>query len=70
MANVQIKKTMRAVVMHDAMDYRLEDIAVPVPSTNELLMKVEACGVCASDLKCFHGAAKVCLNLCLCVLEK
>ncbi|CAM4056289.1 zinc-binding dehydrogenase [Helcobacillus massiliensis] len=51
-------ETMKAVVMHGPEDYRLEEIAVPTPATDELLIKVEATGVCASDLKCYHGAAK------------
>jgi threonine dehydrogenase-like Zn-dependent dehydrogenase len=49
---------MRAVVVHGPEDYRLEEVAVPTPRAGELLMKVEAVGVCASDLKCYHGAAK------------
>lgn len=37
------------------MDYRLETVPVPKPGPGELLMKVEATGVCASDLKAYHG---------------
>ena len=50
--------TMQAVVCHGPRDYRLEELAVPEPGPGEALVKVEACGICASDLKCFHGAAK------------
>ncbi len=50
--------TMRAVVCHGPEDYRLETVPVPVPGAGELLMRVEAVGICASDLKCYHGAAK------------
>jgi erythritol/L-threitol dehydrogenase len=50
--------TMEAVVCHGPRDYRLEDVPVPVPGPGEALVRVEACGICASDLKCFHGAAK------------
>ncbi|MCZ2404617.1 alcohol dehydrogenase catalytic domain-containing protein [Paenarthrobacter sp. Z7-10] len=53
-----IPATMRAVVVHGPGDYRLEQIRVPVPGPGEMLMRVEAVGVCASDLKCYHGAAK------------
>ena len=28
------------------------------PRTGEVLVRVEAVGICASDLKCYHGAAK------------
>jgi len=49
---------MQAVVCHGPRDYRLEKVAVPQPGPGELLLRVEAVGICASDLKCFHGAAK------------
>ncbi len=48
--------TMRAVRCHAPEDYRLEEVAVPVPGPGEVLLKVEACGICASDVKCFIGA--------------
>ena len=54
----EIPKTMNAVVMHAPEDYRLEEIDVPAPAADELLLRIEAVGVCASDLKCYHGAAK------------
>src|SRR4051794_2603104 len=53
-----VPATMQAVVCHGPRDYRLEELAVPEPGPGEALVKVEACGICASDLKCFHGAAK------------
>jgi threonine dehydrogenase-like Zn-dependent dehydrogenase len=40
------------------MDYRLEEVPVPKPGPGEALVKVEAVGICASDLKAYHGAAK------------
>lgn len=49
---------MQAVICHGPENYRLEEVPTPVPADDELLMKVEAVGVCASDLKCYHGAAK------------
>lgn len=53
-----LPSTMRAVVCHGPEDYRLEELAVPQPGQDELLIRVEAVGVCASDVKCYHGAAK------------
>jgi erythritol/L-threitol dehydrogenase len=50
--------TMQAVICHGPENYALEEVPVPVPGPGEMLMKVEAVGVCASDLKCYHGAAK------------
>jgi threonine dehydrogenase-like Zn-dependent dehydrogenase len=49
---------MQAVVCHGPEDYRLEEVPVPRPGPGEALVRVEAVGICASDLKCFHGAAK------------
>ncbi|WP_205862201.1 erythritol/L-threitol dehyrogenase [Planosporangium thailandense] len=49
---------MQAVVCHGPMDYRLEEVPVPKPGPGEALVKVEAVGICASDLKAYHGAAK------------
>lgn len=53
-----IPATMRAVVCHGPGDYRLDEVPVPEPGEGEALVRVEAVGICASDLKCYHGAAK------------
>jgi threonine dehydrogenase-like Zn-dependent dehydrogenase len=53
-----VPTSMRAVVCHGPEDYRPEELAVPQPGPGEALVKVEAVGICASDLKCYHGAAK------------
>ncbi|MEU9884563.1 alcohol dehydrogenase catalytic domain-containing protein [Sphaerisporangium sp. NPDC051017] len=53
-----IPETMQAVVCHAPEDYRLEEVPVPKPGKGEALVRVEAVGICASDLKCYHGAAK------------
>ena len=51
-------ETMQAVVCHGPRDYRLEAVDLPQPGPGEVLVRVEACGICASDLKCYHGAVK------------
>ncbi|AYJ50695.1 erythritol/L-threitol dehyrogenase [Rhodococcus sp. P1Y] len=58
MSDTTIPEKMQAVVCHGPEDYRLEEVAVPVPGPGEALVRVEAVGICASDLKCYHGAAK------------
>lgn len=58
MTQETLPKTMRAVVVHGPEDYRLEDRPVPEVGPTDLLIKVDAVGVCASDLKCYHGAPK------------
>src|SRR5699024_2764705 len=54
----ETQTTIHAVVMHARTNYRLESKDVPTPAPDELLIKVEAVGVCASDLKAYAGAAK------------
>ena len=49
---------MQAVVCRGPYDYQLEEVMVPEPGPGGVLVKVEAVGICASDLKCYHGAAK------------
>ena len=55
---VVVADTMQAVVVHGPEDYRLEQVPVPSRGPGEILVTVEAVGICASDLKCYHGAAK------------
>lgn len=48
--------TMRALQCIAPGDYRLKELPVPEPGPGEVLVRVEACGICASDAKCFAGA--------------
>ncbi len=54
----RVPETMQAVIVHAPENYRLETVAVPRPGPGEALVKVEGVGICASDLKCYHGAPK------------
>ncbi len=47
---------MTAIVCHGPEDYRVEDVARPVAGPRELVIKITACGICASDCKCWSGA--------------
>ena len=40
----------KAAVMHDTHDVRLEDVPVPEPGPNEVLVEIRAVGVCGSDV--------------------
>lgn len=51
-----IPKTMRAVVCYGPEDYRIQEVGVPTPGPEEVLVKVQRVGICASDLKCYQGA--------------
>ncbi len=42
---------MKAAVYHGREDLRLEEIPVPEPGPGELLVRVDACGICPTDLK-------------------
>ena len=51
-----IPKTMKAAVLYDFNDIRVEDRPVPSPAPDEVLLKVEACAVCGTDVKIItHG---------------
>ena len=59
----QLPATMRAVRLHalpsaeqPLPDIRLDDVPVPTPGPGEVLVRVLACGICASDLHVAAGA--------------
>jgi L-iditol 2-dehydrogenase len=49
--------TMRAAVLHAAHDLRVEEVPVPTCGPDDVLVRIRACGICASDLHYYeHGA--------------
>ena len=56
MSGPELPKSMLAVVCHAPYDYRLEELPVPKPNPGEVVIQVQACGICASDIKCYTGA--------------
>ena len=54
---VDLPGKMRAVVCHGPEDYRLEEVDVPQVGPEEVLVRILAVGICASDIKCYSGAA-------------
>ncbi len=52
-----LPKSMPAVICHGPRDYRLDSVAVPQPGPQEVVIRVKQVGICASDLKCYQGAA-------------
>jgi len=42
---------MKAVVYRGKDDLRLEEIPIPKPGAGEMLVRVDACGICPTDLK-------------------
>lgn len=51
-----LPEKMKAVVTHGPGDYRLEEVLTPRAEPGEVVIRVEACGVCAGDVKCHDGA--------------
>lgn len=48
-------QTMRAVVYHGQADVKVEQVPVSVCGDGELLVRVEACAVCGSDMKAYKS---------------
>ncbi|MBI4203646.1 MAG: alcohol dehydrogenase catalytic domain-containing protein [Betaproteobacteria bacterium] len=46
---------MKAAVLHGAGDLRYETVPDPAPGPDEVIVRVEACSICGSDLHGFHG---------------
>ncbi|QTL99544.1 alcohol dehydrogenase catalytic domain-containing protein [Iocasia frigidifontis] len=53
---MSLPEKMKALVAYAPGDYRLEKVDVPRAGEGEIVIKVEACGVCAGDIKAYHGA--------------
>ena len=51
-----LPERMQALVAYAPGDYRLEEVDTPRAGKGEIVIKVEACGICAGDLKSYHGA--------------
>lgn len=59
MIGKELPKTMKALVAYGNGDYRLEkEYPVPECGPDDIIIQTEACGICAGDLKCMHGAER------------
>lgn len=47
---VEMKTKMKAMRLHAINDFRLEEVDIPEPMGDEILLKVGACGICGSDI--------------------
>lgn len=54
-----MKEKMNALVAHGPFDYRYHEMPVPSVGEGEILLKVIACGVCAGDIKSYHGGIRI-----------
>lgn len=51
-----LPETMKALVAYDRGDYRFEaHWPVPECGDDDIIIRTEGCGICAGDLKCYHG---------------
>ena len=50
-----LPKTMKAAVTHGADDIRVEDVALPDYEPDDVLVRVEMCGICGTDLHILSG---------------
>ena len=53
-----MKKQMLALIAYSKCDYRLEIVDIPQANEGEIVIKVEACGICAGDTKAWKGAPR------------
>src|SRR3712207_8844113 len=53
-----MESSMKAAVFYGPEDLRLENIAEPMISEDQLLIKTAACAVCGSDVRTFHFRAR------------
>lgn len=49
---------MKAAVLHGPRDVRIEEMPVRQPEPNQALIKIEACGICPTDVRSFTGMRK------------
>ncbi len=50
----EVPRTMRAAVYRGINDVRVEEIAVPEIGPGEVLVRIDTCGICGTDLKKIH----------------
>lgn len=51
--------TMKALRMYAPYDFRLDDVLIPEIGSEDILIKVLGCGICAGDVKTLHGGQRV-----------
>lgn len=55
--NTVVPETMRAAVYRGVNDVRIETVPVPVIGPGEVLVKIDTCGICGTDLKKIHSGS-------------
>jgi len=44
--------------LHKPYDLRVEEVEIPKLKSDQILVKVKACGICGSDVECYEGKSK------------
>lgn len=50
---------MKALVSYAPYDNRLLEVPIPTIGEGELLVKIKGCGICAGDVKSYHGGIRI-----------
>lgn len=50
---------MKALVSYAPYDNRYEEVDIPETGQGEMLLKVLGCGICAGDIKAYHGGVRI-----------
>ncbi|MDR3210412.1 MAG: alcohol dehydrogenase catalytic domain-containing protein [Planctomycetota bacterium] len=53
-----LPKKMKALVARAPGQYKVEEVDTPRAGEGEIIIKIEACGICAGDAKAYHGAER------------
>ncbi len=53
-----LPKTMKALVARARDKYEIEEFETPRAGDDDIIIKIEACGICAGDAKAWHGAER------------
>lgn len=54
-----MKETMKALVQYAPFDNRLETVEIPQTGPEEILLRIRGCGICAGDVKAYHGGIRI-----------
>ncbi len=54
---MNLPEKMKAVVCYAPENYKVVEVDRPKAGKEEVVLKIEACGICGSDMKAYHGAA-------------
>lgn len=55
---MSLPKSMKAIVLHDVMSWSVDEVPVPEVPHGGMLVRVQACGLCGSDLRTIRSGHK------------